>query len=128
MSICSALHINLVFLPILFEAFESLYVTGDFETLSTIIEIPLFRARCFDDKLNTYHILVRFLIASGQASEGISKCLSVLGSLGEAVPEHVDNNIYTEEVEHVKRSLADLSEDDLSGLPLMTDGRKLVRE
>lgn len=95
--------------------------------MSSIIQIPLLRARCFEDKLNTYHILVRFLIASGQLREGISKSASVLAQLGEIIPENVDSNIYVEEVGIVKRSLMDLSEDDLLGLPIMTDERKLVR-
>lgn len=108
-------------------AVESLYVTGDFDTLSTIIQVPLFRARSFDDKIHTYHILVRFLVASGQNLEGISKCVSVLAQLGHPIPEHVDNNVYTEEVLIVRESLKNLSENDLFSLPLMTDMRKVVR-
>ena len=67
------------------------------------------------------------MIASGQAREAISKCVSVLAQLGELVPEHVNNNVYAEEVQQVKRSLMGLSEDDLLVLPLMTDVRKSVR-
>ena len=50
----------------------------------------------------------------------------MLAQLGEALPEHVDSNIHEKEVEHVRQSLADLSDNDLLGLPLMTDQRKLV--
>ena len=105
---------------------EANFVTGDFETLATIIHVPLSQARCFGDKLSTYHTLVRYLVASGQWRESISKSASVLLQLGEIIPEHVSTSIYTEEVQHVKHSLIYLSEDDLSGLPLMTDERKLV--
>ena len=108
-------------------AFEALYVTGDFETLSTIIQIPLFRARCFEDKLNSYHILVRFLSASNQLRECISKCASVLAQLGEPIPERVDHSTYAEEVTIVRQTLMNLSEDDLLGLQRMTDERKVVR-
>jgi len=105
---------------------EANFVTGDFETLATIIHVPLSQARCFGDKLSTYHTLVRYLVASGQWRESISKSASVLLQLGEIIPEHVSTSIYTEEVQHVKHSLIYLSEDDLSGLPLMTDERKLA--
>mmetsp|Transcript_22604 Transcript_22604/g.49001 ORF Transcript_22604/g.49001 Transcript_22604/m.49001 type:complete len:889 (-) Transcript_22604:208-2874(-) len=107
-------------------ASEANYVTGDFGTLASIIQMPLLHARCLEDKLCTYNVLVRYLIASGQLREGISKSTNVLAQLGETLPEHVDNTLYAEEVELVKRSLMDLSEDDLLNLPLMTDERKLA--
>ncbi|KAL7554753.1 hypothetical protein ACHAWF_018292 [Thalassiosira exigua] len=109
-------------------ATEALFITGDFEALSSMIQIPLMQARCFEDKLNSYHILIRYLVASGQMRQGIAKCISVVAQLGEIIPDPagLDSNIYTAEVQLVKRSLTDLSEEDLLTLPLMTDKRTLV--
>ena len=108
-------------------ASEALFVTGDFSSLSSIIQKPLIRAKSFEDKLNTYHSLVRFLHASGHLNEGISKCASILSQLGEIIPARVDNSVYMEEVRRVKQSLMNLSEEDLLSLPVMKDERKLVR-
>lgn len=58
--------------------------------------------------------------------EGISKCTSLLRELGEPIPEHVTNEVYAEEVQHVRQALQDLSVDDLLALPLMTDERKII--
>ena len=44
-------------------ASEALFVTGDFERLSSLIETPLRHARCFEDKLNIYNNHVRSLVA-----------------------------------------------------------------
>ena len=107
-------------------ASEASYVIRDFETLSSIIRAPLLHATCFEDKITTYNVLVRSLVARGQLGEALSTSGKVLAQLGEALPEHVDSNIYEKEVEHVRQSLADLSDNDLLGLPLMTDQRKLV--
>ena len=108
-------------------ASEALYVIGDFKALATIIEKPLLRARCFEDKLNTYHNLVRFLAASGRLKEGIRKCIRVLYQLGEIIPEHIDNGVYMEEVQSVKQVMRNVTEEDVLALPVMTDERKLVR-
>ena len=54
----------------LLTATEVLYVTGDFESLTSMIQIPLIHARCFEDKLNSYDVLIRYLMASGQMAQG----------------------------------------------------------
>jgi len=50
-------------------ASEALFVTGNFQRLSEITEEPLEKAKCFEDKLNIYHNLVRSLIAWGKHDE-----------------------------------------------------------
>ena len=109
-------------------AAEAMYVTGDFDSLTAIVQTPLLHARCFEDKLNSYNFIVRYFNAAGKHAEGLAKSRSVLSSLGEPLPDHIDNNVYASEVVAVKGLLANLSEDDLLGLPRMTDERKLVSE
>lgn len=56
-------------------ASEALFVTGNFQRLSETTEEPLEKAKCFEDKLNIYHNLVRSLIAWGKHDEVSSSLL-----------------------------------------------------
>ncbi|KAL3800854.1 hypothetical protein HJC23_001691 [Cyclotella cryptica] len=104
----------------------ALYAVGDFTTLKTVMLKPVMRARCFEDKLNTYHNMVRFLSSSGRMKEVIVKCSSILAQLGEIIPEDMNQEICDEEAERVKEALVPLSEKDLLSLPVLTDQRKMV--
>eukprot|EP00804_Cyclotella_cryptica_P016522 CCRYP_004731-RA/>CCRYP_004731-RA protein AED:0.12 eAED:0.12 QI:171/1/1/1/0.77/0.7/10/1096/934 len=104
----------------------ALYAVGDFTTLKTVMLKPVMRARCFEDKLNTYHNMVRFLSSSGRMKEVIVKCSSILAQLGEIIPEDMNQEICDEEAERVKEALVPLSEKDLLSLPVLTDQRKMA--
>jgi len=124
-------------------ALKALFVTGEFTTLNTLASEVLTHARNFDDKLNCYHNLVRYLVSSRQAEEGISTCISVLEQVGETkgvaklslkqcvflggkLPiQFSDVAVYTL-YRNVMRLLSKYSEDDILKLPQMVDQRKLV--
>ena len=107
-------------------ASEALFVTGDFSTLTSLIEKPLIHARCFEDKLNIYNNLARSLAASGKLEEGLAMCVSVLSQLGEIIPINITEGIYHDEVNNVKRLLHGKSREELLSIPIMTDLQKLV--
>jgi len=107
-------------------ASEALFVTGDFDRLSGLIEKPLLKARSFEDKLNIYNNLVRSHAASSNFDEGISKCMSILHQLGEVMPTEITAEVYVDEVARVKELLHGKSRQDLLSLPMMSDARKLA--
>ena len=105
---------------------EALYFISDWEQLSSIIQVPLLKARCFDDKLNTYNTLVRYLQATGDMKGVIEKCKSVLSQLGLDLPDPVDESVIWEEIRLVEQLLKDKSEAELISLPQMTNERKMA--
>ena len=107
-------------------ASEALFVTGDFSTLTSLVEMPLNKARCFEDKLNIFNNLARSLIGSGRLEEGLTTCVNVLSQLGEIIPIYVTEGIYHDEVNCVKQLLHGKCGQELLSLPIMTDLQKLV--
>ena len=107
-------------------ASEALFVTGDFSTLSSVINSPLVNAHSFEDKLNAYNNLVRALAASSKYDEGITECLNILAQLGEVIPTDITADVYRDEVIRVKQLLDGKSRTELLSLPLMLETKKLV--
>ncbi len=107
---------------------EALYVIGDWEKMSSIIQVPLLKARCFDDKLNSYHTLVRQLRATGDVRGVIEKCKNVISELGDNFIDQVDIDeaLFRRESLRVEQLLQDKSEDELISLPNMTNDRKIA--
>ena len=99
---------------------------GDYSTLTALAEKPLYYARSFADKINTYSNLVRALSSSGNNDECIDTCVSVLIQLGEILPTNVTQEVYFEEVAKVRQALIGLKRQDLLSLPVMTDLNKLT--
>ena len=129
-------------------ALEALFATGDFTTLSMLTSKVLANARNFDDKLNCYHNLVRYLASSRQSEKGISTCISVLEQLGETegvpmglgismglnlcnflgetLPTQILDVIVYADYKNLKRVMSKYSEDDILRLPQMAVERKLM--
>lgn len=127
---------------------EALFATGDFATLSDLTLILLSNARNFDDKLNCYHNLVRYLASSGQSEEGLSTCIQVLEELGEqdgiymgmgitvglnmcsflsdSLPTKLTDVIVYKHYKNMKSLLSKFSEDDILNFPQMVNERKLT--
>ncbi len=107
-------------------ALEAFVATGQFETFEAMVKKPLTHARCFDDKLNIYHNLVRYLTVAGRSEEALATSLSVLDALGERIP--MDSNVqnFLEEASFVKELLRNSSTKDLLDLPFMDDHKKVV--
>ena len=92
-----------------------------------IVSKPLQFARCFEDKLNAYHILIRSLACAGRLEEGISKTLSVLHKLGEDVPTVLNHEVFMREAFALNVLMDGLTSCDIMNLPVMKDSQKLVR-
>ncbi len=107
---------------------EALYVIGDMDKLSSFIQVPLLKARCFDDKLNSYHTQVRQLKATGDVRGVIDKCINVISELGENFIDKaaVDEALFRRESRRVEQLLQDRSEEELISLPKMTNDRKIA--
>ena len=113
-------------LLVIFPVCEALFVIGDLERLSSVIQVPLKKAKCFDDKLNTYNTFVRYLKAAGDCKGVIEKCRSVVLELGDRFPHEVNESLIREETVRVERLLNGRSEEELISLPKMTDERKVA--
>ena len=107
-------------------ASEALFVTGDFASLSTLIENPLTHAQSFEDKLNINVNHVRSLIAVGKLEESFLKCVSVLSQLGVYIPTNVTAEIYQDEAMRARKLLQGKSQNELLSLPVMTDTHKMA--
>jgi len=105
---------------------EALFVTGDFPTLRQLNAEVITKATGFDDKLNSYNNLVRHLVSSEQIEEAISTCTSVLSELGEPMPGPVTNEACYQAIVTTKMMLAEYPGDEVLGLQLMDDPRKLA--
>ncbi len=106
-------------------ALEACFASGQFFTFEEMVKQPLTYARCFEDKLNIYHNLVRYLTAAGRSEEALTTSLSVLDALGEKIPIDSDLSTFLEEAMHLKELLQS-SKQDLLELPVMNDFSKVV--
>ena len=129
-------------------AVEALFATGDFTALTDLTSKVLSNARNFDDKLNCYHNLVRYLASSRQSEEGLATCIKVLEELGEqdgiymgmgitvglnmcsvlgeSLPTQLTDVIVYKHYRNMKSLLRKISEDDILSFPRMVNERKLM--
>jgi len=107
-------------------ALDALLVIGDFTKLHNLAYKHILPNTVnFDDKLNCYLNLVRYLVASGQLEKGISTCTKVLGKLGVEFPDAITEAIGMKEFLEVKHELSAYSDDQILSLPLISDKHNL---
>mmetsp|Transcript_11511 Transcript_11511/g.21773 ORF Transcript_11511/g.21773 Transcript_11511/m.21773 type:complete len:804 (-) Transcript_11511:11-2422(-) len=106
------------------EASDALFVAGDFEHLKNVIDEQLTHANCFDDKLQAYYCLVRFLYTTSNSNQAMEKTRFILGELGVTFPEATPDLIYRELLS-TKALLANTSQQDFLKALRLTDKRML---
>ncbi len=107
-------------------ALEAYYTAGQFEKFEAAVKQPLAHATCFEDKLNSYHNLVRYLTASGKSDEALETCLSVLKTLGVEISSNADAESLLAEAKSVKETIRNSSIPNLLDLPKMKEFDKIV--
>jgi len=108
-------------------ALDTYYTAGQFSNFEVAVKQPLTHAICFEDKLNSYHHLVRFLTASGRSEEALETCLSVLKKLGEEIAPNADIKSLLAEASCVKQMIRNSSIDDMLDLPKLKDSHKIAK-
>lgn len=107
-------------------ALEAYYTAGQFSKFDAAVKQPLTHARCFEDKLNSYHNLVRYLTASGKSEEALETCLSVLKTLGVEISPNANSESMLAEAISVKEIIRKSHIHNLLDLPRMKDLDKMV--
>jgi len=109
---------------------DAVFATGDFPTLGLLNSRVIANAKNFDDKLNSYNNIIRYLVSLGQLDQAISKCKSILKELGEGLPLLLPGilgvPVLLREFWTVKKMLGQYSGKDILGHKRMTDTRKLA--
>eukprot|EP00571_Detonula_confervacea_P007895 CAMPEP_0172331684 /NCGR_PEP_ID=MMETSP1058-20130122/62053_1 /TAXON_ID=83371 /ORGANISM="Detonula confervacea, Strain CCMP 353" /LENGTH=1323 /DNA_ID=CAMNT_0013048953 /DNA_START=104 /DNA_END=4075 /DNA_ORIENTATION=+ len=105
---------------------EALFVIGDFHKLRLLSAEVITKAKKFDDKLNSYNNLVRYLVSLDKMEEAMSTCTSVLSELGEPMPAQVTNEACYHAIVTTKTMLAKYPGDQILNFPRMTDARRLA--
>jgi len=107
-------------------ALEAYYTAGQFSKFDAAVKQPLTHARCFEDKLNSYHNLVRYLTASGKSEEALETCLFVLKKLGVEISPNANAESLLTEAISVKEIIRNSHIHNLLDLPKMEDFDKMA--
>ena len=101
--------------------------SGNFEECQQRSSEVLLHARCIEDKMGAYKILMDSLGTQGQFLDATQLGLSVLGELGEKFPNKPPTNMQVQvELIRAKSCARNKTDKDFMTLPLMTDKKKLA--
>jgi predicted ATPase len=108
-------------------AARSALATGNSQSLQIVCDQTMRHAKCFEDKLSIYYILISSLALASKIQEALEKNLSVLSQLGEGIT----NNLSQEELDRQTHStLASLirvtSEVNIANHKVNTESNKLA--
>lgn len=99
---------------------------GDTSTLLSCVNEIMANVKSFDDGLFATSLTVKYLASCSKYDEAISKCLSVLSSLGEDISlDSVGLPDVHNELAVIQTTLANISVEQVKALPPMTDKNKL---
>jgi len=108
------------------DAAQCALIIGEHDSLSILSEQVMRSAKCIEDKLQIFHITVRFLISRRNLAAAIECGIDALANLGEDFPEEVTPDVVIHFVEDTKEMLDGMSDDDLINYELMTDSNKIM--
>jgi predicted ATPase len=106
-------------------ATKAALATGDTDSLLTYSGEVLKYSRCFEDKLETYFLIMSSLGHSINASIAMDKGLEILSQLGENLPKDLSQQDLLHQAMQTHIMIKDLSQTDLLNYKLMTDKKKL---
>jgi predicted ATPase len=107
------------------EMAEVEYALGDFGRSEAAARLVFRYARCPEDKMRTFRILVDSMDAQGNGLESIEIALGVLQEFGEDFPSAPKAVNVIMELIKTQELLQNMSDDELINLPPITDQRKL---
>lgn len=122
----SWLHLYDLTLCLYESAGESAYLTGDFASVSSLIEIVLQHAKTALDKMKVYEIKIKNYQSQNNPLAAIKIALSALGLLGINLPEQPTQLDVQHGLEEISSNLALKKIEDLVNLPEMTEPEKLA--
>jgi predicted ATPase len=97
------------------------FCCGKHEASRRMIDEVLDHARSLDDKLGVYHTLIRSLCQHEEQDAATEVTLSVLDQLGVHLPRRCLSFHIIRNIARTRRQLRRLSDEDLLGLPAITD-------
>ena len=101
------------------------YALGDFARSEAAARVVFLHARCPEDKMDTFRILVDSMDAQGNGHDSIQIALNVLREFGVDFPSNPKAVDVIMELVKTQNLIQCISDEDLINLPLMTDQRKL---
>ena len=104
----------------------ALSTTGNFDLMVKRTNTVFAEALCFEDKIDSYNILIKSLSLRSIRNETFEKGFFVLEQLGETFPSIVDRDVGVKEVLEVKASLQNISIESIADFPRMTDHLRLA--
>ena len=100
---------------------ETAYLTGDFEEVSSLLEIVLQQAKTVLDKIKVYEIKIKNYQSQNKPLVAIKIALNALALLGIEFPEQPSELDIQHGVEEIRLNLALKKIEELINLPQMTD-------
>jgi hypothetical protein len=84
-------------------------------------------ARCFEEKLNAWNLMIRYYQSSGsEVEKGFELCFDVLEKLGESFPKTIEDTYVENELTETNQQLQErLTIDSLGSFPVMENKQKL---
>jgi predicted ATPase len=137
-SACSFFSCGIDFLPdnkwsdhydLSIELFElmskSTLATGNVESMHVYTGEVLKNARCFQDKLNVYHIIITAYSCASKMTDALAKGSEILLCLGEEIPMSPSQEAINTNIQQTQAMIRGMTEETLLHYRPMTDTNKL---
>ncbi|EAW36875.1 ATP-binding sensor histidine kinase [Lyngbya sp. PCC 8106] len=125
-SLCWQSQYNLA-LSLYEEAAESNYLSGDFKSMSLLIDTVLENSHEILDKIKVYEIKIQAYIAQGKTRSALKTALSVLEMMGISLPENPSQSEIKNYIKRTQTALAGREISELYNLPFLEDELKLAQ-
>eukprot|EP00804_Cyclotella_cryptica_P018768 CCRYP_007259-RA/>CCRYP_007259-RA protein AED:0.28 eAED:0.28 QI:0/1/0.66/1/1/1/3/2507/1005 len=112
----------------LFElASKAALATGNIHSLRILSVKVLQNARCFEDRLNIYYIIISSLAYASKISEALEKGCAIVSQLGEIISNNPsDETLLQRHIEQTQTMIRGKSKDDLLNHRLMSEKNKIA--
>ena len=104
---------------------EREYAVGDFERSEAAATLVFLYAKCPDDKMGTFRVLVDAMDAQGRGNESVEIALGVLHEYGEDFPSKPKAVNVVKELVKTQHLLQTKTDEELINLPEINDEQKL---
>jgi predicted ATPase len=99
---------------------------GDVQRFHVFSNQVTSNARCFEDKLNVFYIVLLSLIFASKISDAIEQGVDIVRRLGEEIPHNLSKEVLDQQMRDTQALLRGLSKDDILNYPLMQDTKKIM--
>ncbi|KAL7487783.1 hypothetical protein ACHAW6_013360 [Cyclotella cf. meneghiniana] len=100
--------------------------TGDIRSIRLLADQVLTHAKCLEDKLNTYFIIISSLTYSSKISEALKEGYTILSRLGEDIPNDLSMDALDQHIKQTQSLIRGVSENDILNYRLIKNKRTLA--